>query len=159
MVQPQFYEATRILFVRKKIAKHACVVNACWSLTFAHKKYSPWTILTMSLLTFWALNVFVTLLSMQGQKALWFYQKCLNLCSDFWLNYPFKVASALSSMRPLCLITTMFPGAVRSQRPGTSEGLGESPAQWGWLHLPQPHHCDGGQQRHNCFHPDRQTSL
>ncbi len=36
----------------------------------------------MSLLPFWALNVSVALLSMQGQKALWFYQKYLNLFSE-----------------------------------------------------------------------------
>ncbi len=36
----------------------------------------------MSLLTFWALNVSVALLSMEGQKALGFHQKYLNLCSE-----------------------------------------------------------------------------
>ncbi len=36
----------------------------------------------MSLLPFWALKVVVALLSMQGQKALRFHQKCLNLCSE-----------------------------------------------------------------------------
>ncbi len=35
----------------------------------------------MSLLPFWALNVVVALLSMEGQKALGFHQKYLNLCS------------------------------------------------------------------------------
>ncbi len=40
-----------------------------------------WTILTMYLLPFWALNVSVALLYMQGQKAPGFHQKCLNLCS------------------------------------------------------------------------------
>ncbi len=57
---------------------------------FTHKKYSrsfiyhgwttdvTWTVLTMSLLPFWALNVSVVLLSMQGQKALRFNQKYLN---------------------------------------------------------------------------------
>ncbi len=39
-------------------------------------------ILTMSLLPFWALNVSVALLSMEGQKALGFHQKYLNLCSE-----------------------------------------------------------------------------
>ncbi len=39
------------------------------------------TILTMSLLPFWALNMSVALMSMQGQKALRFHQKYLNLCS------------------------------------------------------------------------------
>ncbi len=34
------------------------------------------------LLPFWALNVSVALLSMQGQKALRFHQKYLNLCSE-----------------------------------------------------------------------------
>ncbi len=38
-----------------------------------------WTILTMSLLPFCALNVVVPLLPMQGQKALGFHQKYLNL--------------------------------------------------------------------------------
>ncbi len=36
----------------------------------------------MSLLPFWALNVVVPLLSMQGQKALGLHQKYLNLCSE-----------------------------------------------------------------------------
>ncbi len=41
-----------------------------------------WTILQMSLLPFWALNVVVPLLSMKGKKALGFNQKYLNLCSE-----------------------------------------------------------------------------
>ncbi len=49
-----------------------------------------WTILMMSLLPFWALNISVALLSMQGQKALGFHQKYLNLCSeDEWRSYGF----------------------------------------------------------------------
>ncbi len=36
----------------------------------------------ISLLPFWALNVSVALLYMQGQKALGFHQKYLNLCSE-----------------------------------------------------------------------------
>ncbi len=36
----------------------------------------------MSLLSFWALNVSVTLLSKQGQKPLGVHQKFLNLCSE-----------------------------------------------------------------------------
>ncbi len=39
---------------------------------------STWTILTMSLLSFWALNVVVAVLSMQGQKALGFDQKIFS---------------------------------------------------------------------------------
>ncbi len=35
----------------------------------------------MSLLSFWALNVSVQLLSIQGQKAVGFHQKYLNLSS------------------------------------------------------------------------------
>ncbi len=70
-----------------------------------------WTILAMSLHCFWALNVSVSLLSMQGQKALRFHQTYLNFCSEdewrtygfgttwgrviivsfhFWVNYPFN---------------------------------------------------------------------
>ncbi len=61
----------------------------------------------MSLLPFWALNVVVALLSMEGSEAIEFHQKYLNLCSEderwfygfwiiindnfiFWVNYPFK---------------------------------------------------------------------
>ncbi len=52
-----------------------------------------WTIVTMSVLTFWALNVSVALLSMQGQKALGFHQKYLNLCSkDERRSYSFGMA-------------------------------------------------------------------
>ncbi len=71
-----------------------------------------WTILLMSLLRFCALIVVISLLSMEGQRALRFHQKHLNLCSEdeqksygfgttwgwvindriliFWVNYPFK---------------------------------------------------------------------
>ncbi len=46
----------------------------------------------MSLLSFWALNMVVTLLSMEGQKALGFQQIYLNLCSEetLWhsVNFP-----------------------------------------------------------------------
>ncbi len=45
-----------------------------------------------SLLPFWALNVSVALLSMQGQKALGFHQKYLNLCSkDERRSYGFRM--------------------------------------------------------------------
>ncbi len=45
----------------------------------------------MSLLPFWALNVVVVVLSMEGQKALRFHQKYLNLCSeDEQRSYGFK---------------------------------------------------------------------
>ncbi len=43
-----------------------------------------------ALLPFWALNTVVALLSMQGQKALRFHQKYLNLCSeDEQISYVF----------------------------------------------------------------------
>ncbi len=46
----------------------------------------------MSLLPFWALNVSVALLSMQGQKALGFHQKYLNLCyEDEQRSYGFGI--------------------------------------------------------------------
>ncbi len=41
-----------------------------------------WTILMMSLLPFRALTVSVVLMSMEGQKALGFHHKYLNLCSE-----------------------------------------------------------------------------
>ncbi len=68
----------------------ACIVVLSWmcskdwhvaSLHWGWTTDVTWTILTMSLLPFWALNVSVALLSMQGQKALEFHQKYLNLCS------------------------------------------------------------------------------
>ncbi len=44
----------------------------------------------MSLLCFWALNMSVALVSMEGQKALGFHQIFLNLCSeDEWRSYGF----------------------------------------------------------------------
>ncbi len=48
-----------------------------------------WTILSMSLQPFWASNVVVTLLSMEGQKTLGFHQKYLNLCSKELRSYGF----------------------------------------------------------------------
>ncbi len=70
------------------------VLQYCVTLFFIYFFYSrsfinygwttvvTWTILTMSLLDFWALTVEVPLLSMGGQKALRFPQKYLNLCSE-----------------------------------------------------------------------------
>ncbi len=98
-------------------APHACVVVLSWMRVKDWQIYGwttdvTWTILTMSLLPFWALNVAVALLSMQGQKALRPHKKYLNLCFKderrsyglgttwgweindmlfhFWVNYPFK---------------------------------------------------------------------
>ncbi len=57
-----------------------------WNRRFA--SFFAWD--CMSLLPFWALNMVVVLLSMQGQKALGFHQKYLNLCSDDeWRCYRF----------------------------------------------------------------------
>ncbi len=57
------------------------------SILIASKKYGwttdvIWTILMMSIVLFWALIMVVPLLSMEGQKALRFHQKYLNLCSE-----------------------------------------------------------------------------
>ncbi len=103
-------------------------------LFFAHKKYSRsfvklrlnhWchrTILTMSLLPFWALNVGVHLLSIQGQKVLGFHKKYLHLWSEdersygfgttwgwvindrpfhLWVNYPFKAETHCTYLKGL----------------------------------------------------------
>ncbi len=56
--------------------------NYCWTTD------ATWIILTMSLLCFWALNVLVSLLSLEDHKVLGFYQKYLNLCSeDEWKSH------------------------------------------------------------------------
>ncbi len=44
----------------------------------------------MSLLRFWALSMSVVFLSMEGQRALGFHKKYLNLCSeDEQMSYGF----------------------------------------------------------------------
>ncbi len=70
------------------------LLNNYYIVFFAHKKYShsfikygwitdvTWTILTMSLPPFWALNVSVAVLSTQGQKAHGFHPQYLYLCSN-----------------------------------------------------------------------------
>ncbi len=72
----------------KDIGKTELVNNAIF-VFFAHKKYScrfvklrlntdvTWTILSMSLLYFWAWNISVALLPMQGQKLSDFIQNIL----------------------------------------------------------------------------------
>ncbi len=62
----------------------------------------------MSLLPFWALNVSVALLSMQGQKALGFHQKYLNLCYKdeqrsygFGINDKIKIFGWTIPLRPV----------------------------------------------------------
>ncbi len=66
-------------------------ISMSWNVTLNETNcWTEWTILTVSLLSFWALIVSVVLLSMQGQKALKFHQKYLNLCSkDEWRSYEF----------------------------------------------------------------------
>ncbi len=63
-----------VFFLSKKYSRS--FINYSWTTDVT------WTILTMSLLPFWVLNVSVALLSMEGQKALRFHQKYLNLCSE-----------------------------------------------------------------------------
>ncbi len=85
-------------------APHACVVMVLYKVIlfifFVHKKHYrsfitlrlniTWIILTMPLLPFWALNMVVALLSTEGQKALGFHQKYLNLCTEEkWRSYGF----------------------------------------------------------------------
>ncbi len=112
---------------------------------FAHK-YSrswlgwtadvTWTILTMSLIPFWALNVSVALRSMQGLKALIVHQKYLNLCSEdkrsygfgttwgggviwhnfqFWVNYPFK-AKFPAAITPVLKCGNMIHFCIESSK-------------------------------------------
>ncbi len=59
-----------------------CWIKSLFLFSLHTKSIFTWTILMMSLLPFWVLNVSVALLSMQGQKALRFHQKYLNLCSE-----------------------------------------------------------------------------
>ncbi len=81
---------------RRLLHQYKKLLNKVTFVFFAHKKYShsvikwrlntdvAWTILTKSLLRFLAL------LSMQGQKALGFHQKYLNLCfENEWRSYWF----------------------------------------------------------------------
>ncbi len=75
MVKLYIYEATRILLVHKENKKNDFIE---WFFSSA----SPYTILMMSILHFFALTMVVHLLSMEGQKALGFLQKYLNLCSE-----------------------------------------------------------------------------
>ncbi len=65
------HENTTAMFSLRTKSILVASQNYCWNTDVT------WTILTMSLLPFWALNV-----SMKGQKVLRFYQKYLNLCSE-----------------------------------------------------------------------------
>ncbi len=54
----------------------------CTQNVYTASQHTGWTTdVTMSLLPFWALNVVVPLLYMEGHKALGFHTKYLNLCS------------------------------------------------------------------------------
>ncbi len=77
---------------RRWIGEKNCWINRVIIVFFAYKKYSrsfvklrlnvTWTSLLMSLLCFCVLIVVVSFLSMDGQRALRFHQKYLNLCSE-----------------------------------------------------------------------------
>ncbi len=60
----------------------ACANAVSYGRNYGRTTDATWTILTMSVLCFCALIVVVPLLSMEGQKALGFHQKYLNLCSE-----------------------------------------------------------------------------
>ncbi len=91
-LQCAFTRVPRCIGVHSSACKQGTAHAFCFLCTqiifVASKNYSwttdvKWTILTMSLLPFWALNVSVALLSMEGQKALGFHPKYLNLCSEY----------------------------------------------------------------------------
>ncbi len=76
-----------------------------------------WTILTMSLLRFWALTVVVPLLSMQGQKALGFHQKYLDLCSeDEWRSYGFGTTWGWVINDRICIFEWTVPLIVEKKK-------------------------------------------
>ncbi len=63
-----------------------------------------WTLLTMSLPPFWALNVSVALLSMQGQKALGFHQKYELSSYGFGTTQGWVINDRISFLGELTLI-------------------------------------------------------
>ncbi len=81
-IQRLFSSACKVLRVLR--LQRGTLMNTCRRLTWKRRNCEEitWTILTMSLPPFWALNMVVALLSMQGQKALRFHKKYLHLCSE-----------------------------------------------------------------------------
>ncbi len=91
---PCIYSSGTLVNARRRLTqkRRNCWIRSLFLFSLHAKNYSrsfitlqlnhmdvTWTILTMSLLPFWALNVSVAFLSMEGQKALGFH---LNLCSE-----------------------------------------------------------------------------
>ncbi len=76
------YSVHLLLLVKK--VKHMCLNKVVIFVFFAQKSILiayPHSLIA-SLIHFWALNGSVPLLSIEGQKALGFNQKYLNLCSE-----------------------------------------------------------------------------
>ncbi len=64
-----------------------------------------WTILTMSLLPFWVLNMVVVFLFLEGQKALRFNKKYLNLCfKDERMSYKFGMTWGWITNENICIL-------------------------------------------------------
>uniref|UniRef100_A0A671LXY4 Inter-alpha-trypsin inhibitor heavy chain H3-like n=1 Tax=Sinocyclocheilus anshuiensis TaxID=1608454 RepID=A0A671LXY4_9TELE len=71
----------------------------------------------MSLLPFWALNLVVPLLSMEGQKALGFHQKYLSLCSeDEQKSYGFYINSMVTSRYATTVITSRVANTLNESQ-------------------------------------------
>ncbi len=68
----------KLLFLFSLCTNIILVASQNWSWA----TYITWTVLPTSLLRFWALIVIISLLSMEGQRALRFHQKYLHLCSE-----------------------------------------------------------------------------
>ncbi len=91
-------------FLSTKKTKTTIVSSfTCQSLTCSWEHHDwwttdvTWTILTMSLLPFWALNVSVALPSMQSQKALGFHQNILiYVLKRSWRSYKFGTRRELA---------------------------------------------------------------
>ncbi len=73
----------RFILFRVSLRHHSREMYSLSFITLWLSHDVTWTNLIMSLLHFYAINILVMLLSMQGQKALKFHQKYLNLCSKF----------------------------------------------------------------------------
>ncbi len=95
-VQPSFYTATRILFIHKEITtnKITTLFNNChpivpfWRVSTEHKQHILFCVRWTRRISCFRLNqsvtliVVITLLSMEGKRALRIHQKYLNLCSE-----------------------------------------------------------------------------
>ncbi len=126
--------------------RRGTLVNACWN--YGWTTDVMYNILMMFLLPFWALNMVVAMLSMQGQKALGFHQKYLKViqilkyCSKTVrfssLGYKTRYNKNINAMKVIgvqCYFALIYLSLYGKKSWIILQKNYNTPKAWGWVEI------------------------